>query len=536
MTSNSTQKCVLAIDLGSSGPKVSIVNQEGEIVATRSGHFDSVYSQNGVAVEQDAEAWWTQILQLAKEAIDESGTAKNIVAIGTCSQYFTSVPVDKNGNAVHNAIMWEDARASPHIKKIMGGFPSILGYNVFKLLRWLYKVGIPPILSGVDAGSHMLLIKNELPEVWKKTYKVLEPSDFLSLKLTGKFHTNENTGFAYSLINKASWSKGHFNKKLIQYLGLDVNRFPDILPVGADLGKPKQELIDLLGLSNNVTVLSGMQDTTACILGGGAFDDLDTVIEIGTTLNTGVVVNSRIIDVLNGIYSVSSPVPNKFILVGEAGAGAKALNYLLHKFLRVDDSLSRINAETDAHYAKIADDMAASAPVGCNGVVFLPWISGSTFPEQDVYMRGGFINLNQENTRNDMIRAVFESYAMNFKWVIETKEKVLKRKIEKVSFTGGGALWETAAQICADALKIPVHVMHEPRQANTKGIAFMCFNNLGIVSYEEMKSKLKIQRIYEPNPANYTYYDQQLKFYKELYKTMQSLYAKLNKKSPTEPK
>jgi hypothetical protein len=57
-------------------------------------------------------------------------------------------------------------------------------------------------------------------------------------------------------------------------------------------------------------------------------------------------------------------VPGKYILVGEGGAGAKALNYLMHKFLRVDDSLSRINAETDAHYAKIADDMAAASPVG----------------------------------------------------------------------------------------------------------------------------------------------------------------------------
>ena len=86
--------------------------------------------------------------------------------------------------------------------------PPIKGYNVFKLGRWLTSVGIPPILSGVDGGSHMLLLKNEMPEVWNKTYKVLEPSDYLSLKFTGKFQTNENTGFGYTLIKKAGWSKG----------------------------------------------------------------------------------------------------------------------------------------------------------------------------------------------------------------------------------------------------------------------------------------------------------------------------------------
>lgn len=528
MTDNSL-KCVLSIDLGSSGPKVSVVNQNGEILATRSGSLESAYSQNGAAVEQDPNEWWSQILQLSKEVIDESNTASNIVAIGNCAQYFSSIPVDEKGNAVHNVIMWEDSRGSKHIKKLMGGFPSILDYNIFKLLKWLYSVGIPPILSGVDANSHMLILKNELPEIWKKTYKVLEPSDYISLKLTGKFQTNENNGFAYTMIKKAAWSKGNYDKSLIKFLGLDINRYPDIVPVGTNLGKPTDEVIKYLGISENVSVFSGMQDTTACILGGGAFNEFDTVIEIGTTLNTGVTINKRIIDILNGVYSVSSPIPNKYILVGEGGAGAKALNYLMHQFLRVDDSLSKINTESDSHYAKIADDMAAASPPGSNGVVFLPWIFGSTFPEQDLNMRGGFLNLSPGISRNDMIRAVFESYAMNFKWVLQIKEKSMKHKIDKVNFTGGGALWETAAQICADALKVPVHLMDEPRQANTKGIAFMCFNNLGIVSYDEMKKRLKVKKVYEPNPKNFELYDKRLEFFKQLFKTVRPLYAQLNK-------
>jgi sugar (pentulose or hexulose) kinase len=113
--------------------------------------------------------------------------------------------------------------------------------------------------------------------------------------------------------------------------------------------------------------------------------------------------------------------------------------------------------------------------------------------------------------------------------VLEIKEKILKRKIEKVHFTGGGALWETAVQICADALKVPVYLMDEPRQANTKGIAFMCFNNLGVVSYDEMKTKLKVKKVYQPNPANFAFYDKRMAFYKKMYKTVRPLYAELNK-------
>ena len=525
--SDSKSKCVLAIDVGSSGPKISVIDANGDILATKSGHFDSIYSDEGRGVEQDPNEMWEQILRLCKVVVDESGMAKKIVAIGNCSQYFSSIPVDKDGNATYNMIMWEDSRASKHVTKLMGGFPQYLGYNIFKLARWLISVGIPPINQGIGATCHMVWLQKEKPEVWEKTYKVLEPSDYVSLKLTGKFATNENLGFSYSMIKKAGWSKGSYNENLINALNLDSDKYPEILPVCDNLGTPKQEIVDYLGLSDDVTVFGGMQDTTACMLGGGAFDDYDAVIEIGTTLNTGVVVPERIIDVISGFYSVSSPVKGKFIMVGEPGAGAKSLNYLLKNFLRVDDPLSKIN-ESNEHHAAIADQMASESPMGCNGLFFLPWIFGATFPEADAKMRGGFINLSPENTRNDMIRSIFESYAVNFKWVLEAKTKGLKGKIRKVNFTGGGAMWETAPQIVADALQLPVHLMDEPRQAPTKGIAAVCFNNLGIVSFEELKKKLKVKKVFEPNPQNFAHYDKQLGIFKLLYKKMRPIYASIN--------
>ncbi|MDB4655943.1 FGGY family carbohydrate kinase, partial [Flavobacteriales bacterium] len=293
--SDTTPKCVLSIDVGSSGPKISVVDDNGDILATRSGKFETIYHENAAGVEQDPNEMWDQVLRLSKEVIDECGMAKNIVAIGNCSQYFSSIPVDKEGNATYNMIMWEDSRASKHISKLMGGFPQYLGYNLFKLARWLISVGVPPIIQGIGASSHMVWLKEERPEVWKKTYKVMEPSDYISLKLTGKFQTNENVGFTYTMIKKAAWSKGTYNVNLINALGLDPKKYPDILPVCDNLGTPKQEIIDYLGLNDNVTVFGGMQDTTACMLGGAAFDDYDAVIEIGTTLNTGVVVPERII-------------------------------------------------------------------------------------------------------------------------------------------------------------------------------------------------------------------------------------------------
>lgn len=520
--------CVLTIDLGSSGPKVSVVDTQGRILATRSGHFENIYPDGETGVEQDAEAWWQQILVLCKEVLEESGVSQNVVAISNCAQYFTSVPVDENGMAVYNAIMWEDTRSGKYVSKAMGGFPSVQGYNVFKLLKWLKSVGIPPILRGVDGAGHALFLKHEKPDVYRKTYKILEPSDFLSMKFTGKFCTNENTGFAYALIQKAGWGKGRFDKKLIRFLKLDADKFPDTVPVGSSLGNPKEDIIRYLNIPETVQVFSGVVDTTAFMLGAGAFDEYDMVADLGTTLTTGMLVPRRIIDIMQGIFSLSSPLPDKYILVGELGSGTKALNFLIQNYLRQDDALTKINEESEKHYAALADEMASQSPLGSRGVVFMPWIYGASFPEQDLNLRGGFINLSAVTTRNDMIRAVFESYAFTLMWMVSISEKKLNRKVDKLYLCGGGALWNTSSQIISDALQIPVLVVDEPRQTNTRGMAFMCFHNLGLASYSELKKNMKIIREFTPEKKHADYYSDRFKFFKKLYKTMRPLHQTLN--------
>lgn len=520
--------CVLAIDLGSSGPKISVVDVRGNILAMRSGHFESIYSENGAGVEQDAEEWWSRILRLSREVLDESAAAGRIVAISNCAQYFTSVPVDENGNCAGPAIMWEDSRSAKHIRKKMGGFPSVKGYQLFRLLRWLNAVGVPPILNGVDAASHMLFLKNEKPGIWQNTYKVLEPSDFLSLRFTGKFTTNENTGFAYTLLRKAPWGKPTFHTNLVRVLGLDEGRLPEVVKVGEDIGCVKPDVAELLGISEKVRVFSGMVDTTAFMLGACAFDDYEMVVDLGTTLTTGMHVPKRITDILNGAFSVASPVENKYVLIGELGTGSKAVNVLIHNILRKDDLLTIPKEDEELHVAEIADRMAADSPPGSRGVVFLPWMFGSNFPEQDTRMRGGFLNLGPTTGREDLVRAVFESYAFSLRWMAEITERNIGRRITKIKLCGGGALWSAAAQIMADTLQVTVEIPPEPRQTNTRGIAFMCFQRLGLADYAEMQRFCAPLKSFTPDVSNRETYEKRYRFFKRLYPSMRRIYADLN--------
>ena len=181
------------------------------------------------------------------------------------------------------------------------------------------------------------------------------------------------------------------------------------------------------------------------MLGSTAFNEYHMVADIGTTLSIGIVLFLHVLLMYwPGYFLLTSPVREQFTMVGELGSGTKALNFLIQNFLRQEDELTKINDDTDAHYAAIADKMAAESPVGSNGVIFMPWIFGSSLPEPDANMKGGFINLSPLSSRNDLIRAVFESYALTLKWWVQMAESKVKRKIKKIQLIGGGALWETS--------------------------------------------------------------------------------------------
>ena len=81
-----------------------------------------------------------------------------------------------------NAVHWLDTRGGIYNRQITAGFPSVLGYGLFKLLKWVKYTGLVPTHSGVDSLGHVLFIKNERPDIYADTYKFLEPMDYLTAK------------------------------------------------------------------------------------------------------------------------------------------------------------------------------------------------------------------------------------------------------------------------------------------------------------------------------------------------------------------
>lgn len=183
----SADQYVLAIDLGTSGPKVAIVSESGEVLHCEVEATELILLPDGGA-EQDPDDWWQKICSASKKVI-----AKNIVplekisSVAVTSQWSGTVAVDREGKHLYNSIIWMDSRGAKHVAQMMDGLVKFQGSDVVKLAQWILLTAGMPGLSGKDSLAHVLYIKNEMPDLYAKTYKFLEPKDYLNVRLTGKF-------------------------------------------------------------------------------------------------------------------------------------------------------------------------------------------------------------------------------------------------------------------------------------------------------------------------------------------------------------
>jgi xylulokinase len=138
-------KYILAIDLGTSGPKVGLVSVDGEIVASEFEETPLLLLPNGGA-EQRPDDWWAAITKATRKVIGQNAVPlDDIVALSCTSQYSSTVAVGRNGRPLMNAINWMDTRGARYVQQITGGPIKIEGYGIDKLWTWVRLTGgIPP--------------------------------------------------------------------------------------------------------------------------------------------------------------------------------------------------------------------------------------------------------------------------------------------------------------------------------------------------------------------------------------------------------
>jgi xylulokinase len=510
------EQYVLAVDLGTGGPKVAVVATNGRIVAHATEPV-ALYLLDGGGAEQDPDEWWSAICTASHRALASAAVpAADLIGVGCTSQWSGTVAVGADGGPLMRAVIWMDSRGNKAIRAVAGGPVHVLGYDPRKLLRWVQVTGGAPGLSGKDPVSHILFIRDEFPDVYRDTATFLEPVDYLNLKLTGRTSASFDSIAAHWVTDNRDIDAVAYDDRLLELTGLDRAKLPDLVAPGTIVGTVIETAAAELGVPVGLPVSVGSGDVHSAVFGSGAVADFEAHLYIGTSSWISAHVPFKKTAPTSNVASIPSALPGKYLIVDEHETAGACLTFLRDN-LEFADDFEAMNAMVD------------TVEAGSGRVLFTPWLNGERSPVDDHTIRGGFHNLSLSTTRAQMVRAVYEGVAFNSRWLLEAVEKFAGRSLDSLAFIGGGANSDQWAQIHADVLGREIRQMADPVLANVRGAALIALVALGRVQVDEIPAMVDVRRIFTPDPSKATEYDTLFDEFVNLYKQTKGIFRRLNR-------
>ncbi len=491
---------VLAIDLGTSGPKVGLVGPDGALAGVG---FEPVPLRiiPGGGAEQDPEQWWRAIVAATGQALASSGLAPDrVMAVGVTSQWSGTVAVDEQGDPLAPAVSWMDTRGAEPLQRRVGGAVRVVGYGPVKLWRWLRLTGGAPGLSGRDPLAHILWLQEAHPAVAAAARAFLEPKDWVNLRLTGRLAAGYDSIALHWVTDNRRPDDVRYHDGLLAQAGLSRDKLPDLRPATDVLGPLTDRAAADLGLPAGVPVSMGTPDVHAAALGSGGAANYEPHIYLGTSSWFVAHVPFKKTDIAHSMASMPAALPGRYILLNEQGTAGKCLSFLRDALLFPDDALTPGGAPAGA-FATL-DALAAQAPAGSRGLLFLPWLYGERTPIEDPDVRGGWVNLSLDVGRPELVRSVLEGVALNSRWLLAHVERFMGQPVREVRLVGGGASSDVWCQIYADVLGRPILQIEDPVHAGLLGVAGLARVAVGAMGPDDIGAWIRVRRRYEPNSAH----------------------------------
>jgi len=418
---------LLGVDVGTTRVKAVAFDLEGRPLASSEDEYGIVTPRPAWA-EQKPEVWWKTLKEVVHRLFKDSGLRQDDVrGLGVSVLTPALIPVDKNGEALRNAILMIDQRAveeAAFICEVAGG-------------GRVFEVTGNRIAPGTYTAPSILWIKRHEPEVYEKTYKFLHANGYIVHRMTGAFTTDYTQASATLLldIKRVEWSED-----LCKDLNIDQAKLPEIHPSWRTVGELSREAAHELSLPPGIPVAAGANDTACACIGTGVVEEGMALESIGTTITLSYITTKPLFDLrtLNRLHAV----PGRYILMAATSTPGAAYRWLRDRFYR--------RGEAETTYREM-DVEAERSPPGSRGLIFLPYLSGERTPIWNPNARGVLFGLTLTHARGDVARAFLEGGAYCVRDCLEVfKSRGLE--VSEVRVTGGGAKSGLWRKIMADVL------------------------------------------------------------------------------------
>jgi xylulokinase len=505
---------VLGYDFGTSAVKAVLVDREGRLRASGTATYPLLIKAPGW-VEQRPLDWWAAMAQVMPDLLAEArADASRVAAIAVAAQMCGVVPVNSDGEALANCLIWLDARSSDIAERMVGGSIKIGGYGLFNLIRWLRLTGGAPNPSGRDPPSKMLWLREHEPSRWPHTHKLLDVADFLVHRLTGRFVTSFDRAHLTWLFDARPKAK-QWSASLLGRVGLDRALLPDVLRATDVAGGLRSGAAEALGLRADTPVAVGLGDLSAAACAAGTPAPGAPHLNVGTSAWLGAAVTQSKVNPLTNIGSISSADGENYLLIATQENAGACVNWALHALGFSAGEFARFEAE------------AAEVSPRSDGPLFFPWLTGERVPIDNKHLRGGFVGASLNDRRGEMARAVYEGVGLNLRWAMRDFDRLAGSAGQPARFVGGGANSALWCQMLADILGRTLERLETPALAGARGSAMVAavaagwFKDLAAAS-----TMARTDRSFVPDTQLAAHYAERFERFTAGYKRLRPWYAR----------
>lgn len=500
---------ILAHDLGTSGNKATLYDLEGKLCSSSAYEYPTYYPEDGW-VEQDPEDWWKAVCVTSKDLLEKSGINKNEIACVTFSaQMMGCLPVDKKGCPLRRSIIWADMRAA----KQAGFIEKSLG------MERVYKITGHRISSSYSAAKILWVMDNE-PEIFKRTYKILQAKDYIIYRMTGEFVTDYSDASGTNLLDivKKGWSDDILNA-----IGIPEEILPKLNSSTDIAGKLSAEAAGQTGLVAGIPVVIGGGDGCCAAVGAGVVEEGKTYNVVGSSSWIALASKEPVFDPEMRTFSWVHLDSSLYSPCGTMQTAGYSLNWLKNTLCGLEVMQAK---ELKVSPYSLIDEKVETSPPGSNNLLFLPYLLGERSPRWNPDAKGAFIGLKMTHSNADIYRAVLEGVAYNLRIIMEIFEK--HKPINEVILIGGGAKGRVWMEILSDVWQKTILVPVYLEEATSMGAA-VC-GGVGIGAFPDFKVISKFNGIAaEIKPREYykETYDRLYKLFNRTYEALIPIYKLL---------
>jgi len=426
---------LLGIDVGTSGCKITVIDQQGRVVDEGFGEYETLHPHPGHS-EQNPEDWYCVVCELLRAMFARGKCkAENIAALSLDGSTHNAVLADAKFTPLRPAIMWTDQRSTAQATRLEEQAGKLIFETTYQRPSPTWTL------------PQVLWIKEHEPDLLDRTVHVLFTKDYVRYRLTGTWETDhiEAQGSLFYDMDRRAWSE-----ELCELAGLPVACLPPLVNPTDVVGTVSSTAAKETGLKEGTPVVAGCSDSAVEDYAAGAIEPGQMILKLATAGNVNVMTGEPHPHPKTLTYS--HVIPGMWYTVVATNTAASAERWFRDLFCGEEVALAK---KQDKSVYALMHELAADIPPGADGLFFHPYLLGERAPYWDPNLRGSFVGATMRHGKAHFIRALLEGVAYSLRDCFRTIED-MALSVGEIRLIGGGAKSTLWSQIISDIFARPV--------------------------------------------------------------------------------